>query len=292
VRAHEKGLELLCEIPAQVPDNLVFDPVRVRQVLLNLVVNARDAMPLGGTLTLGLENRRVTGPLLINGEPVNEGEYVVMTVRDTGDGIPDDIRDRIFDPFFTTKGPGKGTGLGLATCHGIVKQNRGHIQVESQAGQGTTFEVFWPRAEVSQNAPSLSAVPTGGAGSERLLLVEDDDGVREMVARALRQQGYKVYTASDGLQALGHLRIGEPPDLIVTDVIMPNLDGRQLAMAVAERWPDLPVLFTSGHADDALGDRGLLAEGLNFLQKPYSTAALCARIRQMLGPRWRGAGLV
>lgn len=222
-------------------------------------------------------------------ETVVEGPLVVLRVSDTGVGIADEIRDRIFEPFFTTKSPGEGTGLGLATCFGIVAQNGGHIAVESGVG-GSMFEVTLPRVddepEVRPSRISVPALPVSGT----VLLVEDDLMVREMARRALERVGILVVEASDGETALAISAQQGPFDAVVTDVVMPGLDGRAVADALGEGGR-VPVLFTSGHADSLLGERGIIRAGVNFLQKPYSADALCQRVLGLLAGRVaRGGG--
>lgn len=259
-----------------------LDPNQFDQVLLNLAVNARDAMPAGGVLSIEVD----TAPRLATGVGA---PLVALRVRDTGVGIAEEIRDRIFEPFFTTKSPGEGTGLGLATCFGIVAQNGGQIAVESGSG-GTTFEVTLPRVdeepEVRPKTPSLPPLSIDGT----VLLVEDDDMVREMARRALSRAGLSVVEAASGEAALAIRARGVAFDAVVTDVVMPGLDGRALADALGDGGR-VPVLFTSGHADNLLGERGIIRAGTNFLQKPYSAEALCQRVRALLGQRSGGAAL-
>lgn len=254
-----------------------LDPGQFDQVLLNLAVNARDAMPGGGDLFIEVDDTtRLEGV-----EPLPES-VAVLRVVDTGTGMPPELLDRIFDPFFTTKATGEGTGLGLAVCFGVAKQNGGVINVESQPGIGTTFEVVFPR-EVRRTEPSAAAASRplpGGVGT--VLVVEDDAGVRETARRALSRGGFTVITAADGERALLIIESGPPLDAVVTDVVMPALGGRVLADAVNDHHPDVPVLFTSGHADHLLGEHGVLREGVAFLAKPYSPETLCERVRSML----------
>ncbi|MEZ4436014.1 MAG: response regulator [bacterium] len=256
-----------------------LDPNQFDQVLLNLAVNARDAMPAGGVLTIE-----------VDGAPRLATEVVGAGGGRCGCGIPGgspkEIRDRIFEPFFTTKSPGEGTGLGLATCFGIVAQNGGQIAVESGSG-GTMFEVTLPRVdeepETRPKAPSLPPRSIEGT----VLLVEDDDMVREMARRALARAGLRVVEAASGEAALAIRARGVAFDAVVTDVVMPGMDGRAVADALGEGGR-VPVLFTSGHADNLLGERGIIRAGTNFLQKPYSAEALCQRVRSMLGQQLAG----
>ncbi|HEY1186856.1 MAG TPA: ATP-binding protein [Gemmata sp.] len=261
------------------------DPGQLEQVLMNLAVNARDAMPTGGHLTI--ETRNVEfGAARPEGR---EGRFVETTVSDTGTGMTAEVRARIFEPFFTTKGSGKGTGLGLATVFGIVEQSGGHIDVDSAPGLGTAFKVYLPATnEKPADAPAGGGPVRGGA--ERVLLVEDQAEVRRFGALALRACGYAVTEAGGGRAALDQVEREGPPDLLVTDVVMPEMGGRELAEALRTRCPGLRVLFVSGYTDDAVVRHGLLTEEVEFLQKPYTADALARKVREVLdatdpGPR-------
>jgi two-component system cell cycle sensor histidine kinase/response regulator CckA len=261
------------------------DPGQIEQVILNLSVNARDAMPTGGSLVIETSNLVVAeaDPRRSLFAGITPGEYVRVAVEDTGTGIAADIRERIFEPFFTTKEVGKGTGLGLAAVYGIVKQSRGHIRVESEPGYGSRFEICFPRtieAAVSRPAP---AAPASARGTETVLLVEDDPSIRKITSRALQASGYHVLIAADGTEALDVAgREHRAPDLVITDVIMPGLDGRALASALLEKYPSLRVLYVSGYTRDVIAGRGLLDSGLQFLQKPFTTPILLERVRAVL----------
>jgi CheY-like chemotaxis protein len=244
------------------------DPTQVQQVVLNLAVNARDAMPDGGRLSIATRDA---------------GEYVLLTVTDTGCGMTDEVQAHLFEPFFTTKGPGKGTGLGLSTVYGIVKQSGGHIEVESQPGMGTTVRVHLPRGD---EAPAEEKPPGDGLpprGTETVLLAEDEDEVRALVRQVLQGGGYAVLEARDGAEALAvATRYGGPIDLLVTDVVMPGVDGRGLAERLSGRYPRLKVLYLSGYTDDAVVRRGVSQEEAHFLQKPFSPAVLARKVREVL----------
>lgn len=257
-----------------------LDPGQFDQVLLNLAVNARDAMRGGGALHIEVDERA----LLTSGEPLPDSP-AVLRVRDTGEGMSPEVLPRIFDPFFSTKAVGEGTGLGLAVCIGITKQNGGVIAVESEPGRGTTFEVIFPRvrARADPTRRVSPSRPVDGYGT--VLLVEDDGAVRETARRALTRAGFSVITARNGRAALGIIESGPSLHGVVTDVVMPDLSGRPLADAIAEHRPGVPILFTSGHADDLLGEHGIIRQGVDFLPKPYTSDALCRRVRQLISRR-------
>ena len=258
------------------------DPGQFDQVLMNLAVNSRDAMPDGGTLTITTRNVELTAPLALRLD-TQPGPHVMIAISDTGTGMTSDVLGRIFEPFFTTKGVGTGTGLGLAMVFGIVRQSGGCIDVESVPGHGTTFRVYLPVIS-SDDAPVESARPMPVLrGEETLLLVEDDAGVRELALTALRAQGYEVLAAADGREALeiAESRIGDVA-LLVTDVVMPNMGGPELARQLQQRWPAIRVLYMSGYTDDAVVRQGVLADDVAFLQKPFTPMRLVQTVRQVL----------
>ncbi|MCC6386970.1 MAG: PAS domain S-box protein [Dehalococcoidia bacterium] len=256
------------------------DPGQLVQVLMNLAVNARDAMPRGGTLTVATNEARPD-------DSAPGQRWVEVRVSDTGTGIAADVVTRIFEPFFTTKGVGKGTGLGLSVVHGIVQQAGGRITVQSRPGEGTTFTVLLPGIE--QAAGQAQAGSEGSsqlAGTETILLAEDEESIRRLVARGLRRYGYTVLTAADGEEALSLLNErGREIDLLVTDVVMPRLDGQGLADALRREAPHVRILFSSGYTDDAILRYGVLHAEVAFLQKPYTVEALGHKIRQILDAR-------
>lgn len=276
----------LVTLPGQNLGFVKVDPGQIEQVMVNLVVNARDAMPEGGKLTIRTENKVLTPQYAHQHIDVTPGEYVCLSVSDTGMGMTDEVKARIFDPFFTTKEPGKGTGLGLATCYGIVKQNGGHIKVESMPGKGTTFYIYLPCIHASDteravNEP-LAALPKG---EESILLVEDEPAVRQIVTELLEQQGYTVYTAVNGEDALRLIESGDTPaklDLLLTDIVMPRLTGTALADKVRGRFPELKIVFMSGYADESLAKQGTLEAGTAFIQKPFTLEVLARKIRLVL----------
>jgi two-component system cell cycle sensor histidine kinase/response regulator CckA len=257
-----------------------IDPGLLSQVLMNLAVNARDAMPDGGTLTIATENVDLRGAPTI-GEPGN-GPHVMLSVTDTGDGIDDATLARIFEPFFTTKEPGKGTGLGLATVIGIVEQSGGRVAVHTEAGRGTTFTVYLPHVEqlVSSRAPS-EARAARPAGNGRILLVEDNEIVRGPVTLVLEELGYDVVPAADPNEALALAADGAPIDLLLTDVVMPGMNGRQLAEQLREDRPELKVLFMSGYTDDAVIAQGVIDHEMAFLQKPFGADQLAQVVAEL-----------
>ncbi|MBN1995050.1 MAG: PAS domain S-box protein [Anaerolineae bacterium] len=263
-----------------------IDPGQFEQVLVNLAINARDAMPNGGKLTIETANVTLDWPYAQQHAEVVPGEYIMLAVSDNGVGMTEEVQDHIFEPFFTTKEVNKGTGLGLATCFGIVKQSDGHIWVYSEPGKGTTFKVYLPRILEPETASPFkhNAFSDLPRGKETVLLVEDEFAVRDLAARMLRQQGYKLLEAANGHEALrlAQKMSEEKIDLLVTDVIMPRLGGRDLAHRLKATHPSLKVLFTSGYADNAIVHHGVLEPGLAFLQKPFSPEMLVRKVREVL----------
>jgi PAS domain S-box-containing protein len=262
--------------------NVKVDPGQIGQVLVNLAVNARDAMPSGGKLTIATENAFLGKNFSSKHPYVAEGHYVLMSVSDTGVGMSKEIQAHLFEPFFTTKEKGKGTGLGLSTVYGIVKQSRGYIFVQSETGKGTTFSIYLPHTDENIEA-STQGSSTGSQGSETVLVVEDEDSVRHLIARVLSGRGYKVLPAVEGSEGL---RIaeehGEPIDLLITDVVMPRMGGRELANRLKSVIPGMKVLFISGYSEEIINPEGSLEDGLTFLQKPFSSESLAEKVREAL----------
>jgi signal transduction histidine kinase len=276
----------LVTLPGQGLHYVKVDPGQMEQVLVNLVVNARDAMPNGGKLTIRTANKALTAQYAQQHVDVVPGEYVCLSVSDTGTGMTEEVKARIFDPFFTTKEPGKGTGLGLATCYGIVKQSGGHIRVESVVGKGTTFYIYLPVAPApGVEKANIEQATTLPEGEETIMLVEDEPAVRQIVTELLEQQGYTVVTAVNGEDALRFLESDRVPadlDLLLTDIVMPRLTGTALAEKVKTRYTDVKVIFMSGYADESLVKRGALEAGMAFIQKPFTLEMLARKIRQVL----------
>lgn len=261
------------------------DPVQIEQVILNLVVNARDAMQSKGRLTLQTSAVRLDEDYVRVNPDVAPADYVMLAVSDNGVGMTPEVRSRLFEPFFTTKEVGKGTGLGLATCHGIIKQSGGHITCYSEVGKGTTFKVYLPVAvgeteHFERGEPENQIV----GGKETVLIVEDEPLVRELAVVVLRDLGYEVLEAGNGLAALALVRNhkGNPIQLIITDVVMPEMGGRELATELKQVLPDVKVLFCSGYTEDAVMHGGLLEPGMAFIGKPYTMTTLSTKARDLL----------
>jgi len=272
-------------LPASNLGLIKVDANQIEQVIVNLTINARDAMPEGGTLHFETSNVLVDAETANRRPELKAGDYVQLTVRDTGFGMTEEIKAHLFEPFFTTKEVGKGTGLGLATCYGIIKQSGGYIEVESEPGQGTLFRIYWPCLEETAEAtPILDSLSTMPQGSETVLLVEDEPTVREVATRLLREQGYNVLVAANGDEAL-HLARTHAKDtihLLVTDVVMPRLSGKAVADQLKVLRPEMKVLFISGYSDESVMRHGSAGAGWNFLQKPFSPTVLAYKIRDLL----------
>ena len=260
------------------------DPSQIEQVVLNLALNARDAMPDGGTLTISTANTTVSKEACQHTAGFRPGDYVVLSVRDTGEGMDAHVRERAFDPFFTTKKQGQGTGLGLSTVYGIVRQSEGTITVDSQPKRGSEFRVYLPRSgEDREETPDEQASERGPKGEETILVVEDEEIVRTLVCRVLISQGYNVLEARNGAAAiLLAQQAVEPIHLLLTDVIMPYMSGRELARHLGPLYPRMRVLYMSGYTDDAILNQGVLDRNLPFLQKPFSPETLARRVRDVL----------
>jgi two-component system cell cycle sensor histidine kinase/response regulator CckA len=260
------------------------DPGQVDQVIMNLVVNARDAMPEGGTITIETANVELNQDYARSHFPVIPGRYVMLAVSDTGTGMSQEIQAHIFEPFFTTKETGKGTGLGLATVYGIVKQSGGYIWVYSEPGRGSTFKIYLPRVEESVAEPkSAEAFPDLVEGSETVLVVEDEEAVRSLVCKTLESHGYKVLEAQGADHALRILEeYAQPIHLLLTDVVMPRMSGKELAQRLSVVCPQVKVLYMSGYTDDAIVRHGILEPGVSFIQKPFTPRTLAQRVREVL----------
>jgi two-component system, cell cycle sensor histidine kinase and response regulator CckA len=267
-----------------------LDPIQVEQVVLNLAANARDAMPAGGRLTIETRNVTLDGNYAPERTMVPAGNYVLLEVTDTGEGIPAEHLPHIFEPFYTTKEQGKGTGLGLATVYGIVKQSGGFIWVYSERGLGTTFKIYFPRVHQGTSQTQDTRKPPAEAdlrGCETLLFVEDENAVRHPAIEFLKKYGYTVIEAQDGLQAVDIAnKLPGRIDLMVTDVVMPGMSGGQLAEILGVRYPDMKVLFVSGYAERVVLKHKIVDVHTNFLQKPFTLQCLAMKIRETLA---RGA---
>jgi CheY-like chemotaxis protein len=259
------------------------DPGQIHQVLLNLSINARDAMPDGGRLLLATANARFDED---NAPPgCQPGAYAKLTVTDTGTGMDEETMRHLFEPFFTTKPNGRGTGLGLATVYAIVEQAGGSIRVDSAPGKGCRFEIHLPCAKgPAEPVAPLTVEPPEHRRELTVLVVEDQDGVRGLASRALRSSGHHVLEAASGAEAL---RLAEAVQggcqLVVTDVVMPGMSGKVLAEELRAHWPDIKVLYMSGYPNEVLLQHGLMNDGINYLEKPFTPAELAAKIREVMG---------
>jgi two-component system cell cycle sensor histidine kinase/response regulator CckA len=278
-----EDIELRATLEA-VSGHIKADPSQLEQVIMNLTVNSRDAMPNGGKVHIRTANLTIDEAGLKEVPALRPGNYVVLSVTDTGMGMTPQVKAHLFEPFFTTKPAGKGTGLGLATCFGIVQQSSGYISVDSEPGKGTTFRIYFPQVQdaVEPVAAAQTARPMAD-GTETVLLVEDEATVRELAASTLREHGYTVFEAGNGDEGL---RVAQQHDgkidLVFTDVVMPVMGGKAMADALRGSHPDTRVLFTSGYSEEVIGDHGVLRPGIEFLQKPYVGATLVRRVREVL----------
>ncbi|MBZ5543198.1 MAG: response regulator [Acidobacteriia bacterium] len=261
------------------------DPGQIEQVIMNLAVNARDAMPRGGKLTIETGNVELDDVYVREHVAVTPGPYIMLAVSDNGIGMDPQTLARIFEPFFTTKEVGKGTGLGLATVYGIVKQSGGNVWVYSEPGRGATFKIYLPRVEEALASVEPSRSPAAlTAGTETVLLVEDEDAVRSLIRNILESKGYRVLEARSGTAALSLCaRHAEPLDLLVTDLVMPEMGGRELAERLGPRYPAMKVLYISGYTDGAISHHGTLAPDTAYLQKPFTPDVLARKVREVLG---------
>jgi two-component system cell cycle sensor histidine kinase/response regulator CckA len=275
-------VELVLELEPS-PWTVRADPDQIAQVLMNLSLNSRDAMPEGGKLTLATKNVRV-GPAEIERNPfLQRGDYVVLSVSDTGTGILPEVQERMFEPFFTTKSMGKGTGLGLSMVYGIVKQSNGYLLCDSRPGEGATFHIYLPRVNAPQPTEEKSRSEVPLHGIETILLVEDEEALRESIGRFLSGLGYKVLEASSGPQALTFAGQDQNPiHVMISDVLMPGMSGRELSQKLVELRPEIKTIFMSGYIDDPTVRDGVTSEGVAFLQKPFRLMTLAEKLRAML----------
>jgi two-component system cell cycle sensor histidine kinase/response regulator CckA len=264
------------------------DQGQLEQVIINLAVNARDAMPGGGTLTIRTANHVQAGPMRRGAETMPAGNYVLIETSDTGIGIPKENLERIFEPFFSTKEIGSGTGLGLSTVYGIVKQTGGFIFVDSLKGAGATFQIYLPRyqetdvAVAARSEPAEPAAVADTTGTGTVMLVEDEDPVRIFGARALRNKGYTVLEARSGEAALELMQSADKVDLLITDVVMPRMDGPGLVREVRETHPDMKIIFISGYTEDSFRQRLDSDSNIHFLPKPFSLKQLASKVKEVI----------
>ena len=263
------------------------DPTQLEQILVNLMVNARDAMPQGGRITIKTANAQLSTDYAENREEVEPGDYVMLAISDTGVGMDRATQARIFEPFFTTKEPDKGTGLGLSTVFGIIKQMGGHIFVYSEAGHGTTFKIYLPRAGGSGVRRRVAPLALSGERSnECVLIVEDDDAVRALARRVLDTRGYRVRTCSDAEEALDIMQqYGDDMSLVISDVVMPGMNGQELSRRIRTSWPHVAILFMSGYTDDDVRRNGLVGSADYFIEKPFTPDSFAHKVRTVLDER-------
>ncbi len=273
-------------IPERKIHSIQFDRGQIAQILMNLVINSRDAMPGGGkvvieTLNISLDETKTSG-----GETIPAGDYAVLALSDTGSGINPEEMQKIFEPFFTTKSKGKGTGLGLSTVYGIVKQNNGYISVYSEIGYGTTIKIYIPAIEAQPETVSDDAQEIDLNGTENILVTEDQDFVRQLATRVLESRGYRVHQATDGVAALDIMKEkGHEIDLLITDVIMPKMSGKELYDRISETYPNLDVLYMSGYTENVIAHHGILDEGINFIEKPFRPKNFLRKVRSILNKK-------
>ena len=282
-RVINEDIEMVLKLTPEL-GRVTIDPGQLDQVIMNLVVNARDAMPLGGKLILETHDAELDDPYVNQHLGSVAGRYVMFSVSDTGSGMDEETLSHIFEPFFTTKETGKGTGLGLSTVYGIVKQANGYVMPYSEPGHGTTMKIYLPRAAQQHVDPQVTAkVEPIPSGAETVLLVEDEGALREMTRSILQQAGYLVLEADGAEKAFQLVR--ENPgniDLLLTDVVMPGLGGKELAKRLNEARPGVKVLYMSGYADDVVEHSGILAHGTVLIQKPFTKRTLLTKVRQTL----------
>jgi signal transduction histidine kinase len=259
------------------------DRGQVEQIVMNLAVNARDAMPKGGILTIETANVELDEDYAATHRAVKPGAYVVLVVSDTGTGMTRQVQARLFEPFFTTKEPGKGTGLGMATVFGIVTQAGGTVGVYSEVGRGTSFKVYFPRVDATEIVTDLQApAARPHAGTQTVLVVEDEGGLRELAKRLLQRQGYTVFVAADADEALRQFAAHPSIDVLLTDVVMPGASGPELTRQLVEQRPALRVIYMSGYTEEGIVHHGVLKPGIAFLHKPFTSETLGQKIRDVL----------
>jgi CheY-like chemotaxis protein len=281
-RLIEEDVEVVLGLPTEMA-YVKADRGQVEQIVMNLALNARDAMPRGGTLTIATATVDLDEEYARTHFAVTAGPYVMLTVTDTGTGMTAEVQSRLFEPFFTTKDPGTGTGLGLATVHGIAARSGGSVHVQSEVGRGTTFKVYFPRvrgAEAVVDAPV--PVTRSRAGGQTVLVVEDADGLRELARRLLQRQGYTVLVAANADEALRLFERNTAIDVLLTDVVMPGTSGPELARQLVERRPTLKAVYMSGYTREAIIQHGVVDPGIAFLHKPFTAESLGRKVREVL----------
>jgi len=277
-----ENVELIMELSPQAA-HVRADAGQIEQVLMNLVVNAKDAMPAGGRITIQTQNLIVDGSHGRTPQFIRPAKYVMLSVGDTGMGMDRETQSHIFEPFFTTKEKGKGTGLGLSTVYGIVKQTAGYVIVQSEPGRGTTFHIYLPQSDGTVEKQTASPSHTDLGGSETILLVEDEESVRELVRDTLAAKGYTVVEAATGEAGIAAAaRHDGPVDLIITDVVMPGLGGRELVQQLAQSRPTTKVLYLSGYTEETILGDGSTDHGAAFLQKPFTLQTLARKVKEIL----------
>jgi signal transduction histidine kinase/ActR/RegA family two-component response regulator len=277
-----EDIELRCTFATPL-GRVKADQGQIEQVILNLVVNARDAMPQGGKLGIATSNVFLDQATAFRNRNLPPGPYLMLAISDTGVGMTNEVKAHIFEPFFSTKGVGKGTGLGLATCYGIVTQSGGDIGVYTESGCGTIFKIYLPLlSESTGESPMVKPSTDLPSGHESILVVEDDAAVRRLATTVLKGCGYHIQEAVNAVEALKFIENPSRFDLVITDVVMPQMSGKQLYEELKKRVPSAKVLFISGYTDDALAHHGVLDEGLEFLEKPFSPARLAQKVRAVL----------
>jgi CheY-like chemotaxis protein len=270
-------------LPSKSSRPVKIDPAQMQQVVLNLVVNARDAMPQGGRVTVEIADVDLDEEYARAHHGVSPGPHVMLAITDTGCGMTEETKARLFEPFFTTKEKGKGTGLGLSTTYGIVKQSGGHIWVYSEPGYGTCFKVYLPAAQDSLSTVSSALLSPVKSGGETILIAEDEEAILELIRDVLSEHGYRVLVSKTADEAC-HLSLEEKGEihLLLTDVVMPELSGKQLAARLMINRPSMKILYMSGYTSDAIVHHGVLDEGIEFLEKPFTPGSLCRKVREVL----------
>jgi len=280
-RLLREDVQLLCKLEATA--NVLADPAQMQQVLMNLALNARDAMPAGGKLTIRTADVTVEDNQRDSDPELPPGEYVQLSVSDTGQGMSEEVKAHLFEPFFTTKGMGNGTGLGLSTVYGIVKQSGGHIRVYSEPGLGTTFRIYLPPVGEAETPRQATARTVYERGTETILLVEDQPQVLKLAAQVLENQGYAVLQAKTAQEALAICSaVTSSPHLVLTDVVLPDMTGPRLVEQLKARHPDTRVLYMSGYTNDVVVQHGLLAGDISYVQKPFTLPGLLGKVREAL----------